>query len=257
MWQQKVAPIFQRGLKRHGIDAILTSSKTRVSDVAIILGPNHWKEIEKDKGSYIMANRKFIGFGSHVHDNLAISWDGFNGRGTFCIDEIDKSRLSKYINIDEMRDIRTGGDVSLYCEQSDHGRCTEFKNIDEWYNHIKNTVKNELRFRKKVRQEEKHINHDMKRWNNDFEKDLVNVKEAHVLNSTISVELLYFGVPTICYDIGDPSYACKSINDRLGLFHTLANCQWHYDEISNGDWWERMNKKRGPKLHEIEIRNPT
>ena len=87
-WQKKLAPIIQRGLMRHNIKANIVQDKIRTSDVSLILGPNAWKQIEFDGKPFLIFNRKFLGFKPEdVHENVAISWDGFNGNGTFCVNE--------------------------------------------------------------------------------------------------------------------------------------------------------------------------
>jgi len=244
-WQIKVAPLFKEGLAKHGIEAKITSSSKRISDVAIILGPNYFKEIESDGLPYLMGNRKFVGFGDHVHNTLAISWDGFNGRGTFCVDEVDESRLEKFIDINRMRP-KQKGNYSLLCEQSDVGRCAEYENINQWYVHVKNTV-NPLKIRRKKNPERVNF----KIWEQSFLSELNDVKEAHVLNSTVSIDLLYYGIPVISHDRGDPCFG-GDIDNREKLFHYLANCQWDYSEIANGDWWDKLKEKKGIKPCEFK-----
>ena len=91
-----------------------------------------------------------------------------------------------------------------------------------------------------------------KSWEQNFCSELKDIKEAHVLNSTVSVDLLYYGVPVVSWDKGDPCYV-GTIENREKLFHHLAHCQWTYDEIENGDWWEQLKTNDGPRLHEIEL----
>ena len=129
-WQLKVAPLYQRGLAKHGINAEITSSPKRISDIAIILGPNYYKSIENDGKPYLIGNRKFVGFGDHVHTTNAISWGGFNGYGRFCVKDIDEKRLSKFLDISKMHPQRKGK-YNLLCEQHDLGRCTKYRNINE------------------------------------------------------------------------------------------------------------------------------
>ena len=245
-WQKQVGPLFKQGLQRYGINATITQATERVSDIAIILGPNFWKHIEQDGLPYIMGNRKFIGFGEHVHSTLAISWDGFNGLGTFCVDEIDKARLSSYINVDDIRP-QQNGKYSLLCEQTDIGKCVKYKSITQWYDYVKSSTNN-LKIRKKSNPEYSNFNS----WEQGFLSDIQNVKEAHVLNSTVSTELLYYGVDVISHDISNPCFA-GNIDTRIELFHYLSHCQWTFSEIRNGDWWEKMKEKSGPRLCDITL----
>lgn len=247
-WQTKLALIIKEGLNKHGIHADITKSPRKVSDVSFILGPNFWKGIEA-KGNYIMFNRKFLGFDPQdVHENVAISWDGFNGRGTFCVTDVDEKRLFRYVKDEEILDYKenpTG--VNLLCEQADLGRNTSWKNINEFYKWVRKEYKNVVT-RKKSNPE----NVGVGTWKREILKELQNVQTAHVLNSTVSTELTIFGVPITSHDIGDPCYALKGNKDkRMELLTYLAHCQWHYSEINNGEWWDRLKVKTGPQLHEI------
>jgi hypothetical protein len=248
-WQKKLAPIIQRGLLCHNIKANIVQDKTRVSDVSLILGPNAWKQIESDGKPFLMFNRKFLGFQPQdVHENVAISWDGFNGYGTFCVNEIDEKRLYRYVKEEEILDYRYNAHgVNLLCEQYDLGRCRNWKSINDFYSFVKKRYDNVV-VRKKVNPE----NIGVEEWKRQILQQLQNVKSAHVLNSTVSTELTVFGVPLVSHDKGDPCYSLRNMRfKRMKLLNYLAHCQWHYDEINNGKWWEKLKNKKGPKLYEI------
>ena len=247
-WHKEYAPAYKKGLARHGIKAEITSSNERIADVSILFGPNSWKGIERDGKPYLVSNRKFVGFGRHVENTNAISWNGFNGRGKFCVDTIDKSRLLKTFDIDvnKMRQ-PVKGDKHLLCEQFDLGRCTKYNNINQWYDEIKKSF-SPLKVRTKSNPEK--IGHTA--WEKQFCNEIEDIKEAHVLNSTVSVDLLYYGVPVKSWDEGDPCYA-GTLENREKLFHYLAHCQWTKDEIANGDWWDQLKTNQGPRLNEIEL----
>lgn len=259
-WQTRLAPIIQRGLKKHNIKVDITSSPTRKpkEDIAIILGPNYWKRIESDKKPFIMMNRKFLGFHERdVHDNVCISWDGFNGRGTFCVDEIDPNRIWRYIDQEDFEDWKGPGTYYLMFKQTDKGRNKKYPSINEWYVHVKRNIKP-----LKIRPKENPENTSMKNFRRSFKKSLEDIKAGIVLNSTVSTEVLLAGVPVISMDEGDPCYAINSHNlneikypDRKPFMDYLAHCQWHYDEIENGDFWARIYPKRGTRLCEWNDEN--
>jgi len=254
-WQKRLAPLVVRGLQKHGLKCYISPHNYCVpkTDVSIILGPNFWKNIENSGQPYIMMNRKFLGFHERdVHDNVAISWDGFNGKGTFCVDEIDPNRLWKYIEKDEFEDWKEPGTDYLLFGQTDPGRSTKYKSSHEWYKYVEANV-SPIRFRKKENPEYGNLLSFRKK----FKKDLQNVKAAIVLNSTVSTEILLAGVPVISMDEGCPSYAIDSHSfsevcypDRLPFLHYLAHCQWHYDEIENGSFWKQLYPMSGPRLCE-------
>jgi len=254
-WQHKLAPIIKEGLAKHGINAHITSSLVKDSDVSIILGPNFWKQVEA-KGNYIVFNRKFLGFKPQdVHENVTISWDGFNGNGIFCVKDINPQRLNVYLKDEEICQWQKNPKGKLLlCEQYDLGRCTRYMSIQDWYNHVKE--KNEVVTRKKVNPES--VGVDL--WLKETKKQIKNIKAALVLNSTVSTELFTLGVPIISFDKGDPCYAVSnkfphdisyfSDDIRRNFLTYLAHCQWHYDEIRNGQWWETLKEKDGKRLNE-------
>tara|TARA_B100001093_G_scaffold132608_1_gene125360 strand:+ start:11275 stop:12099 length:825 start_codon:yes stop_codon:yes gene_type:complete len=247
-WQAKLALIIKEGLAKHGVNAVITDNRDKVSDTSLILGPNVWKKVEA-KGNYIMFNRKFLGFNAEdVHENVAISWDGFNGRGTFCVSDLDENRLARYVKDEEILDYKENmGGINLLCEQHDLGRSTDWKNINEFYDYIYERYRN-VAVRKKISPE----NVGVETWKQQILKELEDVKTAHILNSTVSAELTIFGIHVASHDIGDPCYALKGKEDkRMELLTYLAHCQWHYSEINNGEWWDKLKKKVGPQLHEI------
>tara|TARA_R110002050_G_scaffold297567_1_gene459184 strand:+ start:68 stop:892 length:825 start_codon:yes stop_codon:yes gene_type:complete len=255
-WQRGLAPIIKEGLSKHGVNATITSSSIKESDVSIILGPNFWKQVEA-KGNYIMFNRKFLGFEPQdVHENVAISWDGFNGNGIFCVKDINPQRLNVYLNDEDILDWqkKPKGNL-LLCEQSDLGRCTRWPSVNAWYENVKNNNWNVV-VRKKINPSV--IGEDL--WLKETKKQIKNIKAAAVLNSTVSTELFTFGVPIISYDKGDPCYAVSNrVANGISYFSQslrrefltyLAHCQWHYDEIRNGQWWDVLKEKEGKRLNE-------
>ena len=137
--------------------------------------------------------------------------------------------------------------VNLLCEQYDLGRCRNWKSINDFYSFVKKRYDNVV-VRKKVNPE----NIGVEEWKRQILQQLQNVKSAHVLNSTVSTELTVFGVPLVSHDKGDPCYSLRNMRfKRMKLLNYLAHCQWHYDEINNGKWWEKLKNKKGPKLYEI------
>jgi len=262
-WHQRYARALKEGLERHGIIVNITRSQKRESDVAVIMGPNYCsKTIERDGGDYIMLNRKFLGFGERdVHDNIAISWNGFNGMGIFCVDQnrMNKSRLEKVLDPREIEHWSLDSDNYLLCHQSNTGRSTRFDDINKWYRHVQRRVHpDRLRIRRKKRMEELGRVEFMR----SLREDLADVKAIFSLNSTISVEALVLGKGVITNDPTNPCYAVAFSEigsaikpfDRTEFLTYLAHCQWHLDEVRNGSFFENMTfGPSGPRLHEILI----
>ena len=255
-WQKRYARHVVQGLWRHGIRATVTSiNKRQPCDVAIIMGPNAWQNIEQSGKPYIMLNRKFVGNGPQVvHENCAISWNGFNGRGTFCVNEVDPTRLTRYMAEEELLPWRKHGSKLILCEQSNVGRTEDpkFKTLQLYYSSVKRGATLPVVFRKKPIGEKNisfaKVTSDLIKFD---PKALVN------LNSTISIDALTVGIPVISFDIGDPAYpitthslSAVSYQERLPFFQYLAHCQWTEDEIKTGEFWSHIYPMQGKKLHE-------
>lgn len=247
-WHIRYLEFFKCGFERHGIKITTSQFDNRIDncDIAILFGPNHWKNIEAVNKPYILVNKNFFG---DIDDDVTISWDGFNGLGTFCVDEVDPKRLRKFIDPDkEIKEWKTDGKDILLCGQHNLGRCTNYRNLEQWYNEFEGKIKN-LKFRP----------HPTKGKAIALEQQLNTTKYAITLNSTIAVEILMKGVPVIATHEGNPVYSIcgHTINelkypDRLSFFQYLAHCQWNYREIIDGTFWEHIYPKRGPKLYEWE-----
>ena len=233
-WQRRLAPIIQNGLKKVGV----SSNINGMEGIPMLLGPNAHKRFESE--NFLQVNRYFIGTSpKDVHENVAISWNGFNGLGYFCLQELDYDRLWNYIRKDEILPWSSGTKY-LLCDQVDNGRSNI--SLENWKRRI--TVPYKSR---------SHISRNPP----PLKTDLQNLKATITFNSTVAIESLLYGVPTVAYDEGSPVYSFVGHKesdivhpDREKLFHILANCQWHYDEIEQGLWWDRLNTKKGVRLCE-------
>ena len=263
-WQKRYAVAVKEGLSKHGIDANITSSRKRESDVSVIHGPNLYQAMEKDGGNFIMLNRKFLGFEERdVHDNCAISWNGFNGMGIFCVDRnsMDGDRLEKYIDLREIEHWSLDSDNYLLCHQHDTGRSTRFDDINKWYRNVQRRVHpNNLKIRRKITLE----NVGRIEFMRSLREDLSDVKAIFSLNSIVSVEALILGKGLVTDDKTNPCYGVASSEmgstikpfDRTEFLTYLANCQWHIDEIRNGSFFQNMKYgPQGKRLHEFSINN--
>lgn len=249
-WHKRYAELFRRGFAKHGIFPKVTNKPQRQSDIAVLFGPNYWKQIERDGGDYLMVNRVLISkHKQHVHDVVALSWNGFNGRGIFCVDdESSGERLNKFIN--PAKDIvpwRQSGEYLLLCGQADLGRCGRHASLKEWYGYVEGTSAEPVVYRA-------HPNHGPRV---PLATHCHMARAAAVLNSTVAVDLLLAGVPVISFDEGNPVYAITGHTladirtpQRLPLFQYLAHCQHFAHEIENGDFWEQLWPIRGPRLFE-------
>ena len=149
-WHRRYADFFISGFRKLGVDVTVSTSKKRLAgcDVAILFGTNLWKDVEKAGGDYIHVNRKFFGSDKKsIDDVVALGWNGLNGRGTFCVDDITPDRLSGFLNSEEIKNWKTGGKQILLCGQADLGRCTKYNTLDEWYHYVRTLTDIPIKFR--------------------------------------------------------------------------------------------------------------
>lgn len=256
-WQRRYTRHVIQGLKRHGIKAAVTNDpKRQPCDIAILMGPNAWQRVERAPGQYLMLNRKLVGNGPQVvHENCAISWNGFNGYGTFCVDEVDPKRLERYMKENEFEDWKRNGKAIVYGEQSNVGRSTNYRTLAQYYKFVERNAK---KLGGTARRKRKPIGEDKISFKS-VRKSLLNL-DPHVyvnLNSTISLECLSVGIPVISLDKGDPAYPITSHDmnihypdNRLEFYQYLAHCQWTENEIKSGEFWDHIYPISGPKLYE-------
>ena len=246
-WHKRYAAYLVEGFRKHGIIPRVTSTDVREQDcdLAVLLGPNYWKKIERADGEYLMLNRKFIG---DVNDNVTISWNGFNGRGQFCVDEVKESRLRPHIfDIEPWTDPEAGGHT-LLLGQFDLGRCGKYATLQEWHSHVKINTGDKILLRQ---------------WpgNSSLKIDCYGARLAVSLNSTVAIETVLLGVPTVTMDEGSPAWpVCahhmghvRRSDNRLAWLEYLSNCQWNYKQIQNGDFWRQLHPRRGPRLCDVEF----
>lgn len=251
-WHKRYSQYLITGFARHGITAEVTASAGREKDcdVAVLLGPNYWKQVERSGGAYLFVNRVLLSkHPKHVNDVVAISWDGFNGRGTFCVDDIDRKRMERFI--DPCRDMlgwRKQGEYLLLCGQADTGRCGLYGSTSEWYTYVQDTTNEKVVYRPHPNQGGGRV---------PLRTHLHLARAAAVLNSTVAVDALLAGVPVVSFDEGNPVHAVTGHTlaetvrpNRLPFLDYLAHCQYFYSEIESGLFWDRLNPKRGNRLCE-------
>lgn len=245
-WHKRYFEYFKRGFQRHGINVFRTeqTSPHSQADIAVLFGPNYWKAVERSHSNFLMVNRKFIG---NVDDNVTISWDGYNGHGRFCVQEVNPLRLRRHsFDIRPWQDPVLGHVLLL--GQFDLGRCGRYATLQEWYDHVKANTGDKILFRG---------------WpgNSPIRRDAYGAKQAVSLNSTAAIETVLLGCPTVVMDEQSPCWNLCNHHmgdehrpeNRIGWLEYLANCQWHYLQIKNGDFWRQLWPKHGERLCDVRL----
>ena len=253
-WQERYFQFFRQGFEAHGISVERSSlDKPQEGDIHVLFGPNYWKKCEQQYKNYLQVNRKFIG---NVHDDVAISWNGFNGRGIFNVDgHWNPDRFQRALDrspfkIHSWRDYNP--DSFLLLGQADLGRNKNWSALSGWYR----SARDHYDGAKAVFREHPLGN------GHSLQQDVHRTGFSVSLNSTVAVETLMLGHPTSVMDEGSPVFAvCGHLwfgfekePNRMAMFEYLANCQYHFSEIQNGDFWQQLgNGPRGPRLCDVTV----
>jgi len=245
-WQKRYLEFFKKGFAKHGIQSELTSSDRIVpGDIHVLFGPNYWKNCERGYDNFLQVNRKFLG---NVNDNVTIGWNGFNGRGQFCVDDVPESidaDVQSMVTLLPWK--RTTDPRALIMGQADLGRCTFWRMLPDWYHDMQRMFNQNFIFRK---------------WPGDrnLRADVARAGISVTLNSTVAIETLILGHPTAAFDEGSPVWAVcapgcnvKLEPPREKLLSYLAMCQYHFTDIECGLFWDQLNPRRGPRLCDVRF----
>lgn len=245
------------GLKKHNVQLDYGTQATRVVDVdqydfLIFLGPNYWKKFERCGKPYLLIGRAFLG--EHPTDEkmrTTWSWNGYNGHGTFNVqeEEVDTRRLyDLQQRIFDWQHDPEGPPILM--GQHDLGRCQQYVSLQEWYEYAAGNC---------------NVRPRVRRWqdrNTPLDKALRGTSFAITLNSTVACKTLALGYPTVSCHTTNPVYAATSHSigrpgvstKRLAMLAYLAHCQYHEDEVRSGEFWEVLGPGPfSPKLCDIDV----
>lgn len=252
-WQKRYGMALVEGFKHHGLDAWTTPSTRDVgADIAVVLGPNYWKGVQNDRATtgnpYLTVNRCYFG---DYNDNVAIGWNGLNGRADFCNDDVDGERWEQYgPGLMPWRHMENAKYIVI-CGQA-RADSPHYASVQDWYNKVIPEAEGLWPEHELIFQPHPtgcNITR-MIRTGNPAPKEIVL---AITLNSTVAAKLIMQGVPVVAMDEGNPAYDVASYGpgnvriggDRIPWAHKLAWTQWHISEVINGRFYERL--QAGPK----------
>lgn len=245
-WQKEYLERFRKGFAKHGIKVIHSTDRNRCpkTEVAMLFGPNYWKNIERTHDNFLQVNRAFLG---HHTKAVAISWDGFNGLGRFCAEGRTEDKLYHYW-VECRPWINNPEGYTLLFGQHDLGRCGAYASLAEWHQAVVGATPREIMIRP---------------WpgRGNFERQIAKAHSGVSLNSTVIVEALIAGLPMASMDRSSPAWAITSHRPynptpsikRMEWLHYLAHCQWNWEEIERGDFWDQLSVRVGPRLCDVEF----
>ncbi len=227
-WQGPFALKLADGLKAKGIPVTLTTERERIGPgMPFLLGTTFWHRIEQDGGEYFLVDR--------CHYGDTNSWVSFakNGRGYRAQwpDKRDPSRWEKHSQ--PILPWREPGWKVVLCGQVG-SYSPDWHDEASWYRTVRAT-----HFRPHPQGENP--------TGLPIAKDWKDVKAAVVLNSSIAVQTVLCGIPTVTCDRGSMAWPITGhtvddirTEEREEWCHFLAWCQWSHDEIQEGKPWELL-----------------
>ena len=219
-WQGPFALRMQRGLKAIGIDAPITTNRIRETHYAILLGTTCWRSVEA-VGEYLLVDRASFGDPHYVQ----LGWNGHGRRGHHYVPEKRGDRWEK-MGV-EVLQWTPGGHRVLLCGQTET-YSPKYQDVRDWYEVVPAT-----HFRKHPAGENPTDLPCMSDW--------ADVGRVVTLNSSIGVESVLTGIPTVTMDEGAMAWDVSSHRpdvtetpDRRRWLRWLSWTQWRHDEIEQG-----------------------
>lgn len=218
-WHSAFALKMQAGLKVLGVDVPITPERHRVSDIGILLGTTCWRCIEAS-GQYLLVDRASIGDPHFVQ----LVWNGHGRRGDHKVPALRSMRL---IDV-ELQPWDDEGHRIVLCGQTE-SYSPHYPNVEDWYTTVYAT-----HFRK----------HPSGGNPTGLPKaiDWTDAGQVITLNSSIGVESVLNGIPTITMDAqamawGVTGHSAGDIlmPDRAEWLEWLSWTQWTHDEIEAGE----------------------
>lgn len=216
-WHGPFSQKIKRGLNRIGVDCFVTADRVRQTDYAVLLGTTLWRGVE-ESGHYLLVDRASVGDPEYVQ----LVWDGHGRRGNHCVPDKPLQRFEIHT-----KPWRTGRKVVL-CGQTET-YSPEYPSLMYWYSRIDAT-----HFRGHPAGDNPTGLPACRDWD--------DVATAITLNSSVGVDAVLNGIPTVTMDAGamawdvtshDPSESITP--NRTDWLAWLSWTQWSHDEIEAGE----------------------
>jgi len=220
-WHQPFAEKMRRGLKTIGIDAGITASRSRESDVAILLGTTMWRAVE-GTGTYLLVDRCSFGDTNHW---VSLVWNGHGRRGNH---KVPRELGNRWETIGvPVAEWRTGSKIVLCGQHQPYSPA--YMDLREWYS----AVPNATHFRPHPVSDNPTGLPSYRGW--------LDVGLVITLNSSVAIDSVLLGIPTVTMDGGAMAWDVTGHRpdeiitpDRTDWLRWLAWTQWHHDEINAG-----------------------
>lgn len=221
-WQQAFSFRLQRGLNAIGVDAHITTNRQRETEIAIVLGTTCWRSVEAT-GDFLLVDRASFGDPFYVQ----LVWNGHGRRGDHKTPENLTGERWEKIG-EKVLPWAPGGHKVILCGQTET-YSPLYRTPDDWYATVEAT-----HFRKHPA--------GTNPTKLPLAKDWADAGRVVTLNSSVGVESVLTGIPTVTCDEGAMAWDVTSHNpdvevtpDRRRWLHWLAWTQWSHFEIEAGE----------------------
>lgn len=258
-WQPKRAAFFAEGLRRRGIKVVLTDNRSRLGvGFPILLGTTCWRGIERDGGEFLLVDRCSFG---DTERFVSLVWNGHGRRGnhgarfstacercgarldggTYCgagcpsvFDDVDASRWEQH-GVKLKATVPGPSLRTVLCGQTET-YSPQYASLEAWYRSVP--------------------------WATHFRSHPAGTNPTRLpnagvfqptdiavtLNSSIGVQCVLDGLPTVVMDEGSMAYdagvrdsvEADFMPPREPWAHWLAWTQWTDDEINEGLPWDYL-----------------
>jgi hypothetical protein len=226
-WHGPFAAKMSAGLRALGVRHETTDSRERREGLPILLGTSHWRAIERT-GPFLLVDRCSFG---DTNQWVTLVRDGHGRRGDLRVSPgVSGARWDRYAV--PVAPWRTGPNIVL-CGQTET-YSPRWSRLEEWYGSVTAT-----HFRRHPAGDNPTRLTETDSWD--------DAGLAITLNSSVAVEAVLAGVPTVTMDESAMAWDVAGHNpfdvqrpDRTEWLHWLAWTQWNHDEIAEGTPWAHL-----------------
>ena len=229
-WHYEKLPRLVQGLQAIGVPYRLTQERTRQDEgLPILMGTSSWRAVEAG-GPFLLIDRCSFGETARY---VTLVRDGHGRRGDLRVSEgACASRWEKHgVPIHPWRT----GRRAVLCGQTESWS-PHWRTPDDWCRSVRGHA---THFRRHPAGNNPTGLAETREWS--------QVGRAITLNSSVGVQAVMAGVPTVTMDEAAMAWAVTSHDpaasitpDRTEWLHWLAWTQWSWDEISEGTPWAHL-----------------
>jgi hypothetical protein len=225
-WQKRRAVFFAEGFMKKGIVCEVTADRRRREGIPILLGTTLWRDIEAT-GNYLLVDRCSFG---DTDKFVSLVWNGHGRRGDHRVPVSHSADRWERHGVD-LVPWRQGGSRVVLCGQVET-YSQRYARPDDWYKTVKAT----------------HFRPHPSGYSEapyPIARDFQDCGLAVTLNSSVGVQCVLNGIPTVTMDEGSMAWSVTGhsledvrLTDREPWCHWLAWTQWSDDEIREGYPWD-------------------